>query len=47
MTDQEHIASAYDRDLEAVETYQKLYPNREIVQVPINHVAIGGGGVLI
>ncbi|MEO0397799.1 MAG: agmatine deiminase family protein [Pseudomonadota bacterium] len=35
----------YDRDAAAVETYQKLYPSREIVQVPINNIAIGGGGV--
>lgn len=35
----------YDRDHLAVETYQRLYPNREIVQVQINDIAIGGGGV--
>ena len=35
----------YDRDGAAVETYQRLYPDREIVQVPINNIAIGGGGV--
>ncbi len=35
----------YDRDHAAVETYRRLYPLREIVQVPINDIAIGGGGV--
>jgi agmatine deiminase len=35
----------YDRDEEAVETYRTLYPDREVVQVPINDIAIGGGGV--
>ena len=35
----------YDRDSAAVETYQALYPQREIVQVPINNIAIGGGGI--
>ncbi len=35
----------YDRDGEAVETYRTLYPDREVVQVPINDIAIGGGGV--
>ena len=33
------------RDAEAVETYQRLYPDREIVQVPIRHLSMGGGGV--
>lgn len=35
----------YDRDAAAVETYAALYPDREIVQVPINNIAIGGGGI--
>jgi agmatine deiminase len=35
----------YDRDHLAVETYQRLYPQREIVQVQIGHIAQGGGGV--
>jgi len=35
----------YDRDPEAVETYQRLYPERSIVQVYIGHIALGGGGV--
>lgn len=35
----------YDRDAAAVETYAKLYPDRQIVQVPINNIAIGGGGI--
>ncbi len=35
----------YDRDSQAVETYQALYPSREIVQVPIHNIAVGGGGV--
>jgi agmatine deiminase len=35
----------YDRDSEAVETYRTLYPDREVVQVPVNNIAIGGGGV--
>lgn len=35
----------YDRDGEAVGTYRSLYPEREIVQVPVNDIAIGGGGV--
>jgi agmatine deiminase len=35
----------YDRDAEAVETYQRIYPDREIVQVYIGHIALGGGGV--
>jgi agmatine deiminase len=34
----------YDRDASAVETYQKLYPEREVVQVPIHHLSLGGGG---
>ena len=35
----------YDRDAAAVETYRKLYPDREIVQVPIHSLSLGGGGV--
>lgn len=35
----------YDRDPAAVEVYRALYPNREVVQVQINDIAIGGGGV--
>jgi hypothetical protein len=35
----------YDRDLAAVETYKRLYSNREIVQVRIDNIALGGGGV--
>jgi agmatine deiminase len=35
----------YERDRAAVETYRKLYPEREIVQVQINDIAVGGGGV--
>jgi agmatine deiminase len=35
----------YDRDAAAVETYKKLYPDREVVQVPIHSLSLGGGGV--
>ena len=35
----------YDRDPSAVETYSKLYPEREVIQVPIHHLALGGGGI--
>jgi agmatine deiminase len=35
----------YDRDAAAVQTYRTLYPEREIVQVQINDIAVGGGGV--
>lgn len=35
----------YDRDPLAVETYQRLYTGREVVQVQIGHIAQGGGGV--
>jgi agmatine deiminase len=35
----------YDRDPEAVEVYRKLYPDREVVQVQINDIAVGGGGI--
>ena len=34
-----------ERDFEAVETYQKIYPDREVVQVQINDIAVGGGGI--
>ncbi len=35
----------YQRDEDAIATYQRLYPEREIVQVQINSIAVGGGGV--
>lgn len=35
----------YERDGAAVTTYRKLYPKREIVQVQIHDIAVGGGGV--
>jgi agmatine deiminase len=35
----------YEHDGAAVETYRKLYPQREIVQVQIHDIAVGGGGV--
>ncbi|MEM7741185.1 MAG: agmatine deiminase family protein [Pseudomonadota bacterium] len=35
----------YDRDPMAVETYQRIYPDRDVVQVQINDIAIGGGGI--
>jgi agmatine deiminase len=35
----------YEHDGAAVETYRKLYPEREIVQVQIHDIAVGGGGV--
>lgn len=35
----------YDRDPSAVETYQAMYPEREVIQVPIHHLALGGGGI--
>jgi agmatine deiminase len=28
-----------------VETYRGIYPHREIVQVPIHNLALGGGGI--
>jgi agmatine deiminase len=34
-----------DRDAAAVQTYQRLYPDRVIVQVQINNIALGGGGI--
>ena len=38
-------AYGYDRDHLALETYTGLYPNREIIQVPIHNIATGGGGI--
>ncbi|MEM7432168.1 MAG: agmatine deiminase family protein [Pseudomonadota bacterium] len=38
-------AYGYDRDASCVETYQRLYPERTVVQVPINNIAVGGGGI--
>ncbi|MEL7186658.1 MAG: agmatine deiminase family protein, partial [Pseudomonadota bacterium] len=35
----------YDHDHEAVETYERLYPDRKVVQVAIESLALGGGGV--
>ena len=35
----------YDRDQAAVETWQRIYPDREVVQVYIGNIALGGGGV--
>ncbi len=35
----------YDRDAEAVETWKGIYPDRQVVLVEINDIAIGGGGV--
>jgi len=35
----------YEHDVEAVETYERLYPDRKIVQVDISNIALGGGGV--
>ena len=35
----------YERDENAVETYRRIYPDREIVQVPIHNLALGGGGI--
>lgn len=35
----------YDRDHSAVDTYQRLYPDREVVQVAIHSLSLGGGGV--
>jgi agmatine deiminase len=34
-----------DRDAAALETYQRLYPDRVIVQVQIGSIALGGGGI--
>ena len=38
-------AYGYDRDPGVVETYKRLYPDREIVQVSIESLALGGGGI--
>ena len=35
----------YDRDASAVETYRRIYPDRDVVQVPITSLALGGGGI--
>ncbi len=35
----------YDRDPEAIETYRRIYPDREVVQISIQHIAPGGGGI--
>jgi agmatine deiminase len=35
----------YDRDPEAIATYRGIYPDREVVQVSINNIAPGGGGI--
>jgi agmatine deiminase len=35
----------YDRDAAAIDTYRQLYPDRDVVQVQINDIAVGGGGV--
>ncbi|SVA79784.1 uncharacterized protein METZ01_LOCUS132638 [marine metagenome] len=35
----------HERDHLAVETYQKIYPDREVVQIQISDIAIGGGGI--
>lgn len=34
-----------ERDEAAVETYSRLYPDREVVQIPILAIAEGGGGI--
>lgn len=38
-------AYGYDRDPNVIETYAGLYPDREIVQVSIRSLALGGGGI--
>jgi agmatine deiminase len=38
-------AYGYDRDANVVETYERLYPDRVVVQVPIKSLALGGGGI--
>lgn len=38
-------AYGYERDHRVVETYSALYPEREIVQVSIESLALGGGGI--
>ena len=35
----------YEHDSRALETYGALYPDREIVQVQIGSIALGGGGI--
>lgn len=35
----------YDRDSNAVETYQRIFPDREVVQVAIHSLSLGGGGI--
>ena len=35
----------YDQDPAAVETFQRIFPEREVVQVSIGNIALGGGGV--
>ena len=41
------IVPGYDslRDQAALATWQRLFPEREAVQVQINDIAIGGGGI--
>ena len=41
------IVPGYDdeRDYLAIETYQNIYPDRDVVQVQISDIAIGGGGI--
>lgn len=34
-----------ERDDAAVATYQRIYPERAVVQVQIGHIALGGGGI--
>ena len=34
-----------ERDAAGVETYERLYPERAVVQVQIGHIALGGGGI--
>ena len=35
----------HERDHLAIETYERIYPDRTIVQVQISDIAIGGGGI--
>jgi agmatine deiminase len=35
----------HERDYLAIETYERIYPDRTIVQVQISDIAIGGGGI--
>ena len=39
------VLALHDRDAQAVETWQRLFPDREVVQVYIGNIALGGGGV--